>query len=558
MKKLLISGLIVSSVFLGSCGGGGGGSSSGTSGGSGSSGGTDGGTGGGTTATPTYLAYVLDYTKSYTPYLDYQDSLYLVDPSNPSSIVSISKFPIIDNGSLLVFGNYNSQNYSYTDLHVHEIYYIEEIDADTTTINGGLLKKISMVKGSSTPTPVQVSNLGNVCNIIFREKDAINKKTYMQLKTAGPDGKCHTSDDEFYFVNSTMGISDKAIPLKGKSVIASLGGYLLNSGIGSVYSRIGGYLLNLSITGFLVYNKNNSTIEKCDLNLNNCTPIESGALSVNYIASNPNNGEVFLCVNGNLKRFNGTSLNGTSANCDTTWNYYNDNQAIYAVDNNKNILKFPYIGSNWQTIYNGGYVLSSIYMTKNYLIFEDTNNNLNNLKVLKKDGTSLINIYTFNKNEADTGIGIYTTSNKFLITIINNSTQKACVWEEGTTSLTCEDNAYWAGVSIAPNGTLDVSITFPFPAYKILKVENVTSVLGGTLYAIDPSNLNSKINLGNVPTAYDILFTLGLGDNILLRCLENSFPLQFDVFFTNISQFNSLKQITNTPDKVELSLNFWY
>jgi len=530
-KIFLLSSLFITGCFLSACGGGGGETTSSTSGGK-TGGSTGGGTGGGTGSGPESEATVT--------YLAYEDdgSLWIVDPDNPTKPLQISSGSTIDTTSLVVFGNYYSSSKSYTDLHLHEIFWIEDTDGNST--NGGVLKKISMIKGSGTPSASYVSNITNACSIWDLEDDVINKKSYMLIETAGADGNCNTTTDNGkVFVHSGMTRTNNPVNLASKEIITG----------------ISDGTQNLSITSFLIHDTSKNIIQKCDTNLSSCVKVGTGT-AVEYFASDPNNGNVYLCVDRILNVFNGNSLNPIGGvNCDPNWITENDDQAIYTVNSgNVHKLSFSSPNSGWLPIHTSGDVTGIYALTSNYVIISEKST----LKAVKKDGSATLDIYTFGTSKYIEWF--FSTPNRLFFSVVDYSTGaiEACMWTEGDTTATCESGNYWAGVSLAPNGKLDLSagLFMPIPIYKLLKVEGATNFVsgGGTLYAVDPSNLTSKTSLGTVPNNFTLL-GFGIGDNILLlgndsKGTSNFGDDQYDIFYVNLSKGNLIR-VTNTPDKDE-------
>jgi len=526
-KGLLLSSVLLTGLFsifsltLNSCGGSGnvtiGGETSGSS----------------NTPNKTYLAYL--------------GSLYLVDPDKPSQPIEISQLPTNDGRSFIKL-NINSENKTYTNLHYQEVYYVVESDNDTGTVNGGPLKRISLIRTNSIPSPNQISNLTDVCSIIDEFDDIENGIAYMVVDTSGQDGQCFTDDDMYYFVNSKMSGTNEAKLLKDVNIIASVGGDLANP----------------KIDGFIVYFRDTKTLEKCNVNLDVCNNIISNNIDINnvkYIARNPNNGNIYLCIDSNEGSFIGKfSVSQNSSvdliinidNCSNISNIQTDNNAIYYIlKSDHNIYKLSYDSSDLQTLYDQGDAENILAMTKNYLIVRINNQ----LKAIKKNGVVNTAVYNLSSNEEV--FAIINLSDKWLFSIYNidEDKAKACIWKEDFLSGTnCEDNSYWAGESFATSGNIDVSTGWPLSIYKILKVENATSISqgGGILYAVDPSTLNSKTKLGDLSDV-SFLFGSGIGDNLLLvgEITSKLASTQSDIFFVNLSQPNSLQRITNTSNKNE-------
>ena len=515
-RKKLLAGLmiVIASALSFSCGGGGGGETAETGGG--------GSGGGGGTAVSTYLAY--------------QSSIHLVDPDNPTSPITLTDSSVISARSLFSVDSFNTSTKEYSNLHRHSIYWIEEADGDTSVTNGGPIKMAFMVKGSNPPTAKQISNITDACDFIQTEDDLINRKKYMVVQTSGGDGQCSTNDDGKKFIHSEMTNSDIPIDMSNLDLVTGI-----DHGNG--------------ITGFLILDTQNSILKKCDTNLSNCTDLKNGVSNANWFESNPNNFYDYICVDEYLYLFDGNNLNSLNVNCSGYREYTteSDNNAIYAIDNNGNVAKLNHGGNSWITIYNNGDANDIVGLTQNYVIIStyDNINNTYGLKAVKKDGTSNIIIDS-------TGINGFVTANKVFYIKPDYVTNKvsACIWIEGSNSSNCTPNSYWVGPSFSANGAINTSGELFLPAYKILKVEGVNYTnnypTGGTLYAVDPANTTSTVNLGIVPAGFHI-WGRGIGDKNLLSGIDinNNYD---DVFYVNLSVQNSLQNITNTPNKSELPI----
>jgi hypothetical protein len=525
-KSFLLMGILFAfpTVTVISCGGGGGGSSSGSQ--TNTNSGLNSQTSSGATTG----------TKAYLPY---KGSLHLVDPDNPKNILELTSKKLNDAFVTGILGNYDYQSKTYKDLHLYEVYFVEKSNSNSAV---GVLKKASLLKSDSLPSSQEISNLNNVCNIWAIYYDEVSPKTYMKLKTAGADGVCYTDDDEFYFVNSQMSASDNPISLKNREIVTEL----------SLSAS------NPTISGFLVWDKSNQSLLKCDTNLTNCKNLKTGIDEVYWVASDPNNNE-YLCINGILNKYSNGNLNNLGVNCIARdkYAYDYDSKFIYAIDNSFNIynLSFDNPEAGWQLIYNNGDADFIVSETKNYIIIESITNVL---KAIKKDGSSTLEVY---KSQSNEGIDIVMDDGNNLRYIFFNVEQtdnngnlintKACIWDEQNDSVKCTDKAYWVGASFAVNGKFNLDSDWYYTVSKMLKAENVTNPSngGGTLYAVDPTNPDSKIKLGNIPAGYT-LWGEGLENGMLLYGLDNS-AQQSDIFYVNPSKENSLLQITNTKDKNE-------
>jgi len=327
-------------------------------------------------------------------------------------------------------------------------------------------------------------------------------------------------------INNTMSSSASPIDITNKSILTSISG---------------GYQ-NPAISGFVIRDQNN--IQKCNTNLQNCSNIKQSVNNAKVAGKNPSNGHIYICIDGTMHRFNGSNLNNLGIQCDVTdWDFFADESGLYAKDPNGNVRKLSHNGNSWTTIYNGGDITSLRNSTKNYIL---ANTSAGGLKAIKKDGTSNIQI-------VDPGdyIGVLLSIGTKLFYDLYTSSRifRSCIWTEGASQPTCKDNAYIAGTVLAPNGKL------PFVIYKILEVRNVTisqgQVNNGALYSLDPYN-NNSINLGQLPQNITLM-TMGIGRFTLLDGYDYDYNKR-DIFFADVDKQNSLKRLTNTPDKDEWSV----
>jgi hypothetical protein len=524
-KKFVVSSMVLgTALLLNACGVVDSGSSSGGSGssggGSGGSGGGSGGSGGGTTAT--FLVYTVE-----------GGGLYLVDPANPTQPIKITDkaVKILNEGFVATLSYSNMQ---YKDFHVDAIYYVEG--------DKGPLMKLSLVKGSSTPKPVQVSKLTDVCNVLH--VGGLVEPNVMLVETVGNDGICETSSDNGkYIVRTDMDSNSEPINVTGKDVVTF------------VYSD------DDKVKGAII--KDSNILKYCNVDLSNCNTL-ANVVYVSDIGSDNQNQKEYLCVDGKIGIFyqSQNSLSLTKADCNNhvvddkgrayNMHYMDDIRYIYYTDDkDRNIKRLDKnnVEKGWQTIYSGGDIEDIGEKTQNYLIAETTDGKL---IAVKKDGSSTITIANDSNYYAyiPTPNRLYFT--KYTQDSKGNYIVNACYWDDGANSPICDaKGTAWIGGSYAVDGTLNYSSYFT--VYKLLKVEGSNGLAGGTLYAVDPSKLDSRINLGNIPSNFSVYYGSGIGDNILLLGSENisNDKFQSDVFFANLSTQNSLKNITNTPDKNE-------
>ncbi|SNZ07060.1 hypothetical protein SAMN06265182_0900 [Persephonella hydrogeniphila] len=470
-------------------------------------------------------------------YLAYSGSVYLISPKDPQSPVQVSSGNTSYEFATVSIENFEPSTKNYAGLHVKDAVWLEN-SVYTTSLSG----KVDFRKR-------QISNLSNVCSFGNIYGDIVKtKKYYMVVKTKGSDNTCGTSDDKSFLINSEMVSTDNAIPLNGWEILTYITG-----GVNDPY-----------IYGFLMYNKSSNSIQRCNTDLTGCAQLKTDVVNVEDIAINNNNGDIFLCIEtssgSTIFEFDGVSLTNRNVSCDMGWDYDYDNTAIYSLQNDRNLYKFPYNGSDWMKIYNGGDMDLIFNVADNYLILD----NFTKIIGVNKNGNSSWDLQIPAINGANQGKSIFSIGNTVYLTLIERDTNgnivdiRACKASEGQ-SVSCDNNSYWLLFTASVNGSIslkDRSLT----VYKLLKVENVDvqgGKLGGVLYSLYPEDPSSKLQIGTVPQNFKLSSWGGVGRYLLLSGydIQNN---QYDIFFLDVDRGNSLKQITNTPNKSEGSFLVYF
>ena len=464
-----------------------------------------------------------ELTDTYLAYLNsHRASVHLVDPDDPTSPVQVSSDPVIDAyWFLMAVDSYNFGTKAYSNLHIHSVFWIEEADGDTGSLNGGPLMRVYLGKSSGMPVPERISGLDDACYILWFFDDPVNRRIFTVVRTAGEDKSCYTSDDGKVFVHSGMTRADIPADMTDREIVSPIYGE--------------------GISGFLIFE--DDSVLRCSINLTSCgPPLLRGVNRVKKLAVDPVRRSIYICADGKLYIFDGEGLNSVGTPCGSIRNTLYDDTAVYAVSSG-NLLKLPHGGASWETIYDGGDARFIEGLTRDHVIISTAEG----LKVVKKDGTSRFTVE---------GKYIYgwAAANSFVYTRSDRSRAKyACLWKEGASNPTCTPNAYWAGFSLARDGIIDAPGGFAIPLYRLLKVEEVSydsrgKVVGGVLYAVDPADPSSKIRLGSVPPDLTI-FGFGIGDRILLVGFNRS---QSDVLYADLSTPGSLRRVTDTADVDEV------
>ncbi|WP_457601115.1 hypothetical protein [Hydrogenivirga sp.] len=468
-----------------------------------------------------------DESSSLKTYMAYLGSIMLVDPDDIGNKVQVLDSYPIDIKAFSSVNEYTNETKEFKELHIDSLVWVEELDGDSMEENGGPIFVTSLIKGTSTPSKVQISNLNNACNIAYIPYFIKSGRQYMVVKTAGADNKCGGGDEEYFIVHTDMSPTDTpmAIP-SGKKLLTHFG--------------------NMNTQGYLLIGGGDVSFCTSDMT---CDIVKFGATNAKSYKFNPSTGNNYLCVDDKLYEFDGTNLNDLSVDCISSVTPRIDSTALYLIDSN-NVKKLPHGGSSWETIYSDGDALSIRALTENYIILKT----MAGVKAVSKNGSVTVMLSDKNTN-------LYLPyGDKFFFQEKESGSPakvRACVWQEGAISPTCTENSYWAGLSLAPEGRGNL-YNLEFVIGKLIRVEEVvmngTYPTGGKAFAVNLKD-GSELFLGDVPENVYIAISgfFPVGDKFLVSGL-NVNTSDLDVFFIDLSQPNSLQNITNTPGVKEMAL----
>ena len=505
LKGLLTASLIIGSSFFTSCGGG---SSNNTQ--------TNNNTGG--TGSSTSLTY-----------LPYKSSLYLVNPANPTQPLQITTQSIGDHTTFYKVDNVNTANFTYQNLRYHSLVYIEN----------SKVYSVNLEISSAAPTAKQISQITRACAIESEYEDTKAGIGYLVVKVAGQDSQCNTSDDKKMFINTDMSSSNSPIDISNVDVVAKIKGTDI-----------------VSVSGFLVGKRQETSykIQKCNINLTNCSDLLTGISDGENIGESVNNRDFYGCAKTaspgssyHVFKFDGNSISDTGVVCDVNnWrdnkkDTHEDSTGIYVIDSNGNLYKFNL--NNYQTtqLYNGGDLNEITVASENRLVVR--NNNGNYLVLSKSNGTIL---KTFNTPDY---VMKTAQQNRIFYTNIQgaypNYTYSACYLDDSSVNSNCLSGYAWIGYTTSKNGNYHIK-NDETDIYKLIAVKTSTK----TIYSLDPSNpgLSNSIQLGTLPSSYIPNRGHSLGKYVLLPASDSSNNNRKDIFFANVSTQGSLQQVTNTPN----------
>ncbi|NPA38767.1 MAG: hypothetical protein GXN99_03160 [Candidatus Nanohaloarchaeota archaeon] len=481
-------------------------------------------------------------------YLFYKASVDFLNPNNLSTL-NIETKPVIAYSSK-GYANINKTDFSYTDGHAYELFYITEEDGDKASINGGKIYKVSLEIGDTTPTKTQVSSISDACFFADMFLNEPNPKSYFVVQTAGDDGSCGTSDDKKFFINSDMKSSTAPIDLTGIDEI--------------IWSYSDGIFED--IKGFIVNNSSASEIQKCDTNLDNCqTLISYSSPPVNLVKDEKNN-MMYICYNDEIYEMKGTdnTFTSTGVSCagSTGYNEALDENNMYFIvydsGSSKYILKkFSFSDKSVSTLYEFATSGSEPHMIGNtiesVIVFDSDNSRYAAINKTSGNYTALLEM-----GSSDNAVSII-YKNKVMWNYYdgNNEKYSMCYWADGDSSISCKENWWAIGKLTKTDGNFYFSFGWNednvrLTAYKFIVADNVTKDTCGNIYAVDPDDFNSLTKIGTLPNNYACEDVSSYFGNKLLISAENTAvsgdPL--DIFLIDVDT-PEIKQITNTDDKSE-------
>ena len=491
-------------------------------------------------------------------YLPYEASLHLVDPNNPTATpITLTNNPVIDGVLLPVFSSFDYNTKKYTDFHIKGGLFIEEDDGDETERNGGKIYKAFIEKGSSNPSPQQVSNLIDACYFRDWYIDPVGQKLYVEVETAGDDGKCSTGyDNQKYLVNMDMSSSNNPISLSGKELIDS---YFNNTN--SFFS----------IDGFL-YKTSSGDVYKCDTNLQNCLKLSGenlGSSPIQYIGWNIDKRYLYVCgSNGSPKIYridlNNNSVVNTNQDCfPQIYDVVSDGSAIYfAVEDYSTsppqykIYKFSFSDERIYNLANITYNWGEIYinyLTSNYIVVYNGHRYSSTLKIWAVDKNNGNITEIENDTSIERAFDLFGYKN--MIVYSKEKTDKVnylCFWKEGDTRSTCRANhILMAQILPQSEGYIGYGGLFTGTGYSIDFVSGVdflvADVSNDKIYLVDGDNLNNIEEIGNIPSGYEVDTSILKYGRKFLYSLEDTATNKGDIFMIDLDN-KKILQITDTPD----------
>ncbi len=458
-------------------------------------------------------------------YLAYRASLHLVDPANPTNPITVFDKPVEDAITIEKIDSWDSTKRYYSGFHAHKAVFI----------SNGTVYGISLEKGSQTPIPSQITNINEACNIDLSDIDLLKGIGYFEIRTLGADGKCYTSDDGIYWANSEMGPNDTPKDITNLVVVDSIGS-------------------GPEINGFLVLDKQNSIFEKCDTSLNNCLQLLSNVKKVHEVGYQPGKGTIAFCISFSDNSayyyvWDGSTLKDVGLACDPDFwfkaYWISDDNATYAQYNNT-IYALSY--KDWQkyTLYSENKTIEAITQTYQRL-YVKTDSEIIAISKETGDQYSIDSKCDYMPRFISDGNNVYYSCANYDYDNYGNVTvtSKYCVISDNSIIPSCKEDLFIVGNTYSSAGE-QISLDDAIPLDYLIVINNNDK----NLYSIDKFGKFHK--LGLVPKDITDINGVGIGSKVLLAGEScNSTQCQSDIFYADLSQNNTLKRVTNTPDKNE-------
>ncbi len=428
--------------------------------------------------------------------------------------------------------DFDPKDNSYKNLHVSSLFYVTD---------EGEAYKVDMRRESAKIKAVKYSKVGKLSDSSFTKVDYLGSKWYL---TAHDD-----DNNKTILITPDMNGDDEAIDFGNRKFLSV------------TYPSYGE-----KIDGFLVYNNDLKSVQKCDLNMN-CTDVKFGADVGSRDFEGDIGGTVYslFVIDDKPYILNKADLSVESVDLDgkkiasghgttdmqgSSFYFIGEDHNLYRVDLlNKKVIKVtPNPDERIERIRG---------FTDDFVIYgSDTL-----LLAARKDGTSKepillaettkTNGYKYVK---DYGIG---DSYLFVTYSVDPDTRdtsyKACIFKGAAPE--CKANSFWAGATLKKEGKRDFESTFTYTPYAYVRVDNTDNFGGGVLKAIDPAHpFDDGITMGKVDKYNFQTFLTNSryreetidSDGGVVFYAKNDDTFHVDAFYFNLLKENSLKQLTDT------------
>ncbi len=435
---------------------------------------------------------------------------------------------------------YNSNDKTYEDLYVSTLSYISD----------GYAYTVPMKKGNTSPAAQRNSSAGKLSDIDYEDIHYLNVTQYL---TAHDDDANKT-----VLITPDMGPNDAAVDIGDRKFLTV------------TYPSYGA-----AIDGYLFYNNITHEVEKCSLDVQNCI-----GLNLPDVGSRDFEDDlfgsvysVFLVDDTHLYRVD--KSNGDVKEIDfgniVIDRTYTQGDSVYIVtdEDDVNIYRVNILTEQTTKITKVGdsRVERIRAFTDDWVIYgSDTL-----LMATKKQDASdtAIKLAETTKTKGYKYVKDFDMADRFLFvpysidTTIKETSFKACIFENSDGSINCKDDAFWAGVVIAKNGTMSVEAGYPYTPYAYVRIDETDSFGGGKLKAIDPEKpLEDGLSMGTIANYNFQTFMSNsryaqqmVDDNGgIVLFAKNDTNFHVDAFYMNLLKENSLIQLTNTDPGADISL----
>ncbi len=463
------------------------------------------------------------------------------DPQDPKKAL-VKDDSIVDIGRPAVetVMDYNATNQTYKNLHMTKMCYYSDEEKKAYTV--------SMLKGATGLQKVQNSSATNLSDPDYDTIDYLGKRVFLTAH----------NDDTNKTVLITPDMDEKTAPI-------DFGDRSLLSVTYPAYGE--------KIDGYLVYNNDTKKVQKCSLDMTQCSDIDGLDVDRSRDFEGDIGGTVYsVFVNKGTKTIyklnkatgDVTSISmgdvnilvghGTTSFKGDSYFFIGEDHNLYRVDvTNEKVNKITPSADD---------TLERIRAVDRDYVFYGSDTIL---KAAKKDGstTNPILLAKTTKTGGYKYVKDFGYGDKFIYQLYeykkdsNNGYEKtiynACIFEGGKTQ--CKENSFWGGVILANNGKMEFTSTMPYEPVVYVRVDDTDDFGGGTLKSVDiNSPMGDGITLGKVDKYNFQTFlsnstyreTTIDGPSGVVLYAKNDDTFHVDAFYLNRKKENSLVQLTDT------------
>ncbi len=324
------------------------------------------------------------------------------------------------------------------------------------------------------------------------------------------------------------------------------------------------------IDGYLVYDSNTKTVQKCSLSMDECIDLMSTG-SRDYKGDIAGTVYSLFLTDGTLYKLNKNDATKSEISLDGK-----------TIATGHGTTKFQ--GSDFYFIATDGNLYRvNLKNNKVVKVTKDKDERLERIRgftddwviygsdtillAVKKDGTTdtPILLAETTKTKGYKYVTNFAVKNRYLFVRYNidiksgDTTYSACVFDNG--KIECKQNSFWAAIVSKKEGKLDFDAQYIYTPYAYIRVDDTDNFGGGILKAIDPNHpLDDGIAMGRIAnynfqtflSNYRYFTQVIDSDGGIVLFAKNDTNFHVDAFYMNLLKKNSLIQLNNLNPKDDI------